>query len=189
MAFIRVSSPHTHSANTTAGVMRLVLLATMPGALALTLYFGPGTLINLALACLCALIFEATVLKMRRRPVMFYLRDCSALVTGVLLGLALPPYCPWWVVVVGMFFAIVVAKHLYGGLGYNPFNPAMVGYVILLISFPVEMTQWTAPSTMLEAGESLPSVIDSLQKIWLATPIDGYTAATPLDVMKQNTSY
>src|SRR5690606_23924909 len=118
MAFIRVSSPHTHSANTTAGVMRLVLLATMPGALALTLYFGPGTLINLALACLCALIFEATVLKMRRRPVMFYLRDCSALVTGVLLGLALPPYCPWWVVVVGMFFAIVVAKHLYGGLGY-----------------------------------------------------------------------
>lgn len=186
MAFIRVSSPHTHSANTTAGVMRLVLLATMPGALALTLYFGPGTLINLALACLCALIFEATVLKMRRRPVMFYLRDCSALVTGVLLGLALPPYCPWWVVVVGMFFAIVVAKHLYGGLGYNPFNPAMVGYVVLLISFPLEMSQWATPLGALADGSSLPSVADALTKVFSGGQIDGYSSATPLDTLRQN---
>src|SRR5690606_4700774 len=114
MAFIRVSSPHAHSTNTTAGVMRQILLATLPGLAALTAYFGSGTLINVLLACAAAVVFEAAVLKMRQRPVMFYLRDCSALVTAVLLGLALPPYCPWWVVVVGMFFAIVVAKQLYG---------------------------------------------------------------------------
>ena len=175
MAFIRVSSPHAHSANTTAGVMRLVLLATLPGVAALTVYFGPGILINLALACICAVIFEATVLKMRQRPVMFYLRDCSALVTAVLLGLALPPYCPWWVVVVGMFFAIVVAKHLYGGLGYNPFNPAMVGYVVLLISFPLEMSQWTTPLGALADGQSLPSFADALAKVFGSAEIDGYS--------------
>lgn len=186
MAFIRVSSPHAHSANTTAGVMRLVLLATLPGVAALTVYFGPGILINLALACICAVIFEATVLKMRQRPVMFYLRDCSALVTAVLLGLALPPYCPWWVVVVGMFFAIVVAKHLYGGLGYNPFNPAMVGYVVLLISFPLEMSQWTTPLGALADGQSLPSFADALAKVFGSAEIDGYSSATPLDTLRQS---
>jgi len=130
---------------------------------------------------------EALAVKMRGRPVMFYLRDYSALVTGVLLGLSLPPYCPWWIILVGCFCAIILAKQVYGGMGFNPFNPAMVGYVILLISFPVEMTQWAAPASMFEAGQHTPGVITALQKIWLGAPIDAYTAATPLDVMKQNT--
>lgn len=186
MAFIRVSSPHAHSANTTAGVMRQVLLATLPGLAALTAYFGPGTLINVILACLAAVVFEATVLKMRQRPVMFYLRDCSALVTAVLLGLALPPYCPWWVVIVGMFFAIVVAKQLYGGLGYNPFNPAMVGYVVLLISFPLEMSQWATPRGALADGQSLPNLMDALAKVFGGADIDGYSSATPLDTLRQS---
>lgn len=186
MAFIRVSSPHAHSANTTAGVMRQVLLATLPGLVALTAYFGPGTLINVILASACALLFEATVLKMRQRPIMFYLRDCSALVTAVLLALALPPYCPWWVVVVGMFFAIVVAKQLYGGLGYNPFNPAMVGYVVLLISFPLEMSQWATPRGALAEGQTLPALGDALAKIFGGVGIDGYSSATPLDALRQS---
>lgn len=186
MAFIRVTSPHAHSANTTSGVMRQVLLATIPGLAALTAYFGPGTLINVILACIAALAFEAVVLKMRQRPVMFYLRDCSALVTAVLLGLALPPYCPWWVVVVGMFFAIVVAKQLYGGLGYNPFNPAMVGYVVLLISFPLEMSQWATPRGALADGQSLPTLTDALAKVFGGADIDGYSSATPLDTLRQS---
>lgn len=188
MSFIRVTSPHTRSANTTSGVMQQVLLATVPGAIALTAFFGIGTLINLLLACASGLAFEAAILKLRNRPVLFFLKDYSALVTAVLLGLALPPYCPWWLVVSGMFFSIVVAKQLYGGLGYNPFNPAMVGYVVLLISFPVEMTQWAAPMGALADGQSLPSIGEALQKVFVGTAIDGYTAATPLDVVKQNTS-
>lgn len=188
MSFIRITSPHARSSNTTAGVMQQVLLATLPGFIALTVYFGWGTLLNVLLACATGLLLEATVLYVRKRPIVFFLKDCSALVTAVLLGLALPPYCPWWVVVVGMFFAIVVAKQLYGGLGYNPFNPAMVGYVVLLISFPFEMSQWAAPSGLLADGHTLVGFIDGVQKIWLGVPLlDGYTAATPLEIMRQNT--
>lgn len=164
--------------------MQLVLLATLPGVFALTHFFGPGTLYNLVLASLTALACEAAMLKLRQRPVGFYLRDYSAVVTAVLLGLALPPYCPWWVVVVGTSTAIVLAKHLYGGLGYNPFNPAMVAYVILLISFPVEMTQWAAPRAVLEEGQSLMGPVAALARIWLETPVDAYSGATPLDLFK-----
>ena len=189
MALLRITSPHTHGPGNTADVMRLVLLATIPGLIALSYFFGPGSLINVLMACGACVGFEALVLKLRRRPLGFYLNDCSALVTGVLLGLALPPYCPWWVVAVGSFSAIVLAKHLYGGMGYNPFNPAMVGYVVLLISFPVEMTQWAAPRTLLAEGQSLLGPLDALASIWLGAPLDGMTAATPLDVFKHNSSY
>lgn len=188
MALLKVTSPHAHKGHSTAQLMRLVILATLPGFLALVWFFGVGVVFNVALACLACVGFEALAIKLRGRPVMFYLRDYSALVTGVLLGLSLPPYCPWWIVVVGSLCAIILAKQLYGGMGFNPFNPAMVAYVILLISFPVEMTLWAAPSTLLEAGQTLPGISDSLQKIWAGVPIDGYTAATPLDIMKQNNS-
>lgn len=186
MAFIRITSPHTRRGDTTAGVMQQVMLATVPGLMALTLYFGWGTLFNVALACLSGLAFEAAILYLRKRPIPFFLKDCSALVTGVLLGLALPPYCPWWLVVVGMFFAIVVAKQLYGGLGYNPFNPAMVAYVVLLISFPLEMSQWAAPVGLFAEGQGMIDLTDGMQKIWSGVPLDGYTAATPLEIVRNN---
>jgi electron transport complex protein RnfD len=166
--------------------MRLVVFATLPGLVAMTLAFGWGSLFNVLLASASALAFEALVMKLRGRPVLFYLRDCSALVTGVLLGLALPPYCPWWLVVTGSGIAIILAKQLYGGMGYNPFNPAMVGYVVLLISFPVEMTQWAAPAATLAEGQSLMGLAEGFKQIVAGVPVDGYTAATPLDVMKQN---
>jgi electron transport complex protein RnfD len=122
---------------------------------------------------------------------MFYLRDCRALVTAVLLGLALPPLAPWWVVVIGTGFAILIAKHLYGGLGYNPFNPAMVGYVVLLISFPVQMTAWATPLPLYPEGVSAPNFWESLQIVFpVLSPenIDAVTAATPLDTFKHNSS-
>jgi electron transport complex protein RnfD len=186
MAFKQLTSPHAHGANKTSNVMLKVILACIPGLLALTWFFGPGSIINVLLACLTALACEAAILKVRGRPVAFYLKDYSALVTGVLLGMALPPYCPWWLVVVGTAVAIILAKQLYGGMGFNPFNPAMVGYVVLLISFPVEMTRWAAPVPLLADGQSLMGIGDALQAVFAGTAIDGYSGATPLDAFKQN---
>ncbi len=189
MTSISLSSPHLTSPGNASGPMRQVLLALVPGLLVLTWQFGWGSLINVLFASLCALVLEAASLKLRGRPVSFYLRDGSALVTGVLLGLALPPLMPWWITLTGIFFAIVIAKQFYGGLGYNPFNPAMVGYVVLLISYPLEMTNWPTPLSMLNEHPASMDFIPSLQRVFLSessTQIDGYTMATALDVLKQN---
>ncbi|SMF04413.1 electron transport complex protein RnfD [Alteromonadaceae bacterium Bs31] len=187
MAFISRSSPHAYTAGTTGTVMLTVLLATLPGIVVLTFYFGLGTIFNLLTALLFCLGFEALALQARKKPITFYLKDCSAAVTAVLLALALPPYSPWWLMATGCFFAIVVAKQLYGGLGFNPFNPAMVGYIVLLISFPLEMSQWAAPASIND-NQSLPSLLESLRQVFAVQAFDGYTAATPLDILKQNTS-
>lgn len=184
MALMRITSPHAHGPQKTSWVMQQVLLATVPGLIVLTHFFGFGTLINVLWASILALAFEALALKLRKRPIGFYLGDYSALVTAVLLGIALPPYSPWWLITVGMASSILLAKHLYGGLGYNPFNPAMVGYVVLLISFPVQMTSWAPPRG---AGE-LPGLMEALQACFTPGNYDGVTMATPLDVLKQNNS-
>lgn len=189
MALPLISSPHAHSPQSTQKVMQLLLLATLPGLLALTWHFGWGNLINIVIASVTALTCEAAIIRLRGRPIWFYLRDCSALVTAVLIGLALPPLAPWWVVVTGTAFAIAIAKHLYGGMGYNPFNPAMVGYVVLLISFPIEMTTWPAPVALLPAGTSPPDLWESIQivfPVFANSPIDAVTAATPLDAFKHS---
>lgn len=188
MAFDRVTSPHGHAPLDTGKVMRLVLLATIPGVLTLTYFFGFGTLVNIGWAGLIALACEAAVMKLRGRPATFYLKDCSALVTATLLAIALPPYVPWWVVLVGTAFAIIIAKHLYGGLGYNPFNPAMAAYVVLLISFPVQMTSWAAPVHTVSGQPSPPGLIDALRINFgvFNHGIDAFTMATPLDVLKHN---
>ncbi|WP_096084672.1 electron transport complex subunit RsxD [Agaribacterium haliotis] len=196
MSFMKQqSSPHAHSARlaTSNNVMQQVLLATVPGIVALSWNFGPGTLINIVLCSLFCLSFEAAFLKLRGRNALFYIKDCSALVTAFLLGIALPAYAPWWLLVVGCFFAIVVAKQLYGGLGYNPFNPAMVAYVVLLISFPVEMTRWALDAGTLSSlsgvDAALPNLSQALQLVFTGhapSLADGWTAATPLDVVKQS---
>jgi electron transport complex protein RnfD len=164
--------------------MQSVLLATIPGVIVLTHFFGFGTLVNILWGSIVALACEALALKLRRRPLGFYLKDYSALVTAVLLCIALPPYAPWWLIAVGIASSILLAKHLYGGLGYNPFNPAMVGYVILLISFPIQMTAWAPPRGL---GE-LPGFIEALQACFTPAAYDGTTMATPLDLLKQNNS-
>lgn len=186
MALLNITSPHAHGPLKTSQVMRLVIYATLPGAFTLAYLFGVGIFFNLAIASISSLAFEAAVLKLRNRPVGFYLRDCSALVTAFLLALALPPYCPWWLVIIGSFCAIVLAKQLYGGMGLNPFNPAMVAYVILLVSFPVPMTQWATPINI--EGTHLVSVTEAFHKIFFGDSIDGYASATVLDLMKQNSS-
>ncbi|PIE39549.1 MAG: electron transport complex subunit RsxD, partial [Gammaproteobacteria bacterium] len=132
MPLIRITSPHGHAPRSTAQLMRLVLLAAIPGVAALTAWFGFGTLVNIVWASLVALACEALVLILRKRPVLASLNDGSALVTAMLLGISLPPGSSWWLIATGTAFAIIIAKHLYGGLGYNIFNPAMAAYVVLL---------------------------------------------------------
>lgn len=180
-----LSSPHHHQGHSTAQLMQQVMLACVPGLTALCYWFGWGTLINLVWLCTLALLLEAAVLVLRKRPVLFYLKDCTALVTAVLLALALPPTAPWWLGFVGIAAAIVMAKQLYGGMGYNPFNPAMVGYVVLLIAFPVQMTRWVLPTGV---GEALPGFLDSLQMFLGSAPaagFDAFTGATALDSFRQ----
>lgn len=187
MSLIRVSSPHAIKPVSTGGVMLQVILATLPGLAALTYFFGWGPLINVVFAICLAVLMESAVLLLRKRPLGFYLKDYSAVVTALLLGLALPPFIPWWVTFVGIFVAIVIAKHLYGGLGNNPFNPAMIGYALLLISFPVQMTQWAPPAMMVDGGTL--SFGQTLGIIFETLPLpDAYTMATPLDTVRHSGS-
>lgn len=163
-----------------------VLLALVPGIAAYAWVYGAGILVSLALATSTALVTEAALLKLRQRPIQPYLMDMSAVVTAWLLALSLPALAPWWLVVVGTFFAIVVAKQLYGGLGYNPFNPAMVGYAVLLISFPLIMTKWPAPLSLaahpLSWSEQLNFIFN--QTLPAALHVDAISSATPLDYLK-----
>lgn len=179
------SPPRAHAPLDTNTVMRLVLLATLPGLLALTWFFGFGTLTNLLWAAPLALGCEALALKLRGRPSRPFLNDGSALITAVFLAISLPPASPWWLILIGIASAILLAKQLYGGLGSNPFNPAMVGYAVLLIAFPLQMSNWAAPRG---AGIELLSPIEALlQSLDIqALAIDGRTMATPLDLLKQN---
>lgn len=167
-------------------VMRQVLYALIPGTLAYTWFFGAGVLINIALASTVVLLSEAAILRLRGKPVGLFLSDYSAVVTAVLLALALPPLAPWWMTTVGAAFAIVIAKHLYGGLGFNPFNPAMVGYVVLLISFPRDMTQWLTPQMLSAHTLSFPETLNVIFSGRLPDGItlDALTSATPLDSVK-----
>lgn len=179
-------SPYISHAPSVSTVMLKLLLALIPGILAYVWVYGSGILISMTLATISAIGFEALLLKWRGRPLQPFLTDLSAVVTAWLLALALPPLAPWWLVVVGVFFSIVVAKQLYGGLGYNPFNPAMVGYAVLLISFPTIMTKWPAPLSLAEVNLHF---ADQWQFIFHGllpekTTIDAVTSATPLDYLK-----
>jgi len=183
VSLLRVTSPHVSGQHQVSAVMRDVLFATLPGIIILTWFFGPGTLINILLGALVALITEYAVTALRGQNPRIAVSDLSILVTSTLLCIALPPYAPWWLIVLGVVIAVLLGKHVFGGLGYNPFNPAMVGYVVLLISFPVQMSSWATPRGLAE----VPGLLDTLRHLFLPDTIDGVTAATPLDLLRQNT--
>ena len=184
MTRVFVSSPYVAPGNSLKRLMIQVLVALLPGTLAYAWFFGPGVLINIALAVVFALLFEAAILKLRARPVQSHLTDFSAVVAAWLFALCLPMHSPWWLVLVGIGFTMIAGKHLYGGLGFNPFNPAMVGYVVLLISFPREMTTWYLPASI--SGDTL-SLSESLAYSFGVADIqqwDALSSATPLDQVK-----
>lgn len=179
-------SPYISKPDSVARIMLKVLLALLPGIALYVWYFGPAILVSLTLASLTALGTEAIMLRLRKRPIAPFLKDNSALLTAWLLALSIPPLAPWWLVVVGTVFAIAIAKHLYGGLGNNLFNPAMVGYAVLIISFPMQMTHWIAPHGL---GQVELGFVEQLQYIFQDilphnASLDAVTMATPLDTLK-----
>lgn len=187
MRFKTITSPHILQDASVGRVMRQVLYALLPGLAALIWFFGWGILVNLLLATAVALLAETALLALRGKPILLHLGDFSAVVTAWLLAVAIPPMAPWWLTTVGVLSAIVVAKHLYGGLGYNPFNPAMVGYVVLLISFPREMSAWLIPHGLdqphaMTFWETLRFVFSNEWPARFA--LDALTGATPLDVLR-----
>jgi len=184
MRFPTAPSPHLAPTNRVNRIMLLVLAAMIPGVLAQFWQFGPGVWVHLMLALVTAASAEAAVLWLRRRPVVSTLLDGSAALTAALLAVALPPLVPWWVTMFGTAFAIVIAKQLYGGLGYNPFNPAMVGYAVLLISFPRYMTAWLAPVDLAGAQLGLGDTVALIFQQESLSTYDGLTQATPLDNVK-----
>ncbi|MGC5701534.1 RnfABCDGE type electron transport complex subunit D [Pseudomonas sp. NFXW11] len=163
--------------------MQRVLLATLPGLLVLFWFYGWGVLFNLLLSAAGALAMEAWVLCLRRRPVLPALSDGSALVSATLLALALPPYSPWWLPLCSAASAILLGKQLYGGVGQNPFNPAMLGYALALLCFPQSMNHWPAPQAM--------DLLSGLQQVLgMASDLrpDAWAQATALDSLRINKS-
>lgn len=157
-------NPHLHSKTTTAVLMRDVVIALLPAVVVSVVFYGWKELLVLAVSVLSCILVEWSITKyLLRRP--SSIGDWSAAVTGILLALNLPATTPWWVVFLGAVVAIGVAKMTFGGLGQNVFNPALVGRVFLLISFPTYMTHWEQPQGLFG--------------------VDAVTGATPLGVIKE----
>lgn len=159
-------SPHVHSEDSIKKNMYGVLIALVPAFIVSLVYFGLGALIVTATSVVACLFFEWVISKFLLKKETTTISDGSAIITGVLLAFNLPSNLPVWIIILGALFAIGVGKMSFGGLGNNPFNPALVGRVFLLLSFPVQMTSWPV------VGQ-------------LSAYTDATTAATPLALMKQ----
>lgn len=181
-AFAAAPAPHIHAGRSVTRVMAEVLLALLPGVAAHLLIFGPGLLLQVALSLGFALGMEAAALRLRGEPPLHHLADLSAAVTAVLFALCLPPLAPWWVALAGMAAALLLGKHAYGGLGHNPFNPAMVGLAAALLCFPREMAQWWSPLAPLplSPGELFDAVLRGVPP----PTLDTLSSATPLDTLR-----
>jgi electron transport complex protein RnfD len=176
-------APHIHSPSHIGQIMNSVMLALVPATLlGFWLYGWPA--VNLWLVCvLAALVTEALSLYLRGLTIRSTLMDGSAMLTAWLLALSLPPWAPWWIAIIGAIFAVLVGKQVFGGLGQNVFNPAMIARVVLLISFPVEMTTWIGPIPL--GSEHAPSFLESLAITFSGgTSFDAVTSASLLGHVK-----
>ncbi len=172
-----IQSPYIRKPASVQRVMFTVLLALTPGIAAYVWQVGAGILVNLAIASATAVAAEALVRRLRGRPIAPAIGDLSALVTAWLVVLCFPPIVPWWVTVVAVTLAIAAVKHLYGGLGQNPFNPAMVAYCAMIVAFPSLMSQWP-PAGGLDFATQLDLILGG------ARNLDAITGATALDALR-----
>jgi electron transport complex protein RnfD len=155
--------------------MRQVIYALVLGIAASYYFFGWGIILQIALAIITTISVESAFLKIRKLPISPAIGDGSAVLTGLLLAISIPSIAPWWIVVMGVAFAIIFGKQLYGGLGNNLFNPAMSGYAFLLISYPLQMTIW--------AGDFV-NFSQAFEVIFNLNSVDALTGATRLDEVK-----
>ena len=160
-------SPHVHSGDSIQKNMYGVLIALIPALIVSFIYFGLGAAIVTVTSVAACVFFEWAITKFILKKEKTTICDGSAIITGILLAFNLPSNLPVWIIIIGALVAIGVGKMSFGGLGNNPFNPALVGRVFLLISFPVQMTSW--PVNTFSAMAS----------------VDGISSATPLALMKQ----
>ncbi len=179
-----VSGPHTHGPASVSKIMFTVMLALVPATAYGIYLFGWPALNLFIITLVSALAIEAMCLRLAALPIRPSLMDGSALLSAWLVALTLPPWAPWWIAVVGSFCAILLGKQVFGGLGQNVFNPAMLARVILLISFPVQMTTWVNPTPMF--SDSDPGFIAGLQTTFNNSEVqwDGITTASPLGHLK-----
>lgn len=178
MPMAPATSPYQLGNNSVRRIMFMVLAGLLPGIAAYVWVFGAIILVQLAIASVFALAGEALMLKARGKPLGLFLGDGSALVTAWLVVLAFPPLAPWWLTAVGALFAIVIAKQLYGGLGQNPFNPAMIAFAACIVAFPALMSTWPPVDLKAGFGEQLQAVFGLLPRV------DAMNGATPLDALK-----
>lgn len=172
MSTLLLSAPHVHSGMTVTALMRQVIWALIPALLFGFLLFGMSSFILVLASVVAALLTEALCLKVQKHKI-GNLTDSSALLTALLLAMSLPPHFPWYLGALGAALAVIFGKQVYGGLGQNLFNPAMLARVILLISFPVEMTYWPEPQTLFT------------QQPFFNHWVDGYTGATQLGAISE----
>jgi len=177
-----MSGPYIRKKKSVTRTMTLVMVALLPATCYGLYLYGWPAIILFTLTITAAMIFEVLSLVIAKKPVATFASDGSAILTAWLLAISLPPWTPWWIAVLGSAVAIIIGKHVFGGLGQNVFNPAMVGRVVLLISFPLEMTTFVQPAPLLSAAA--PTFLQSLDIVFGAAPIDAYTGATILDSLK-----
>lgn len=175
-------APHAHAPLTVGQVMATVMLALTPATLYGFWLYGWPAIFLWSVAMGTALLAEAAAIRMQGRAVKTTLLDGSAALTAWLLAVSLPPFAPWWVAAIGSVFAIVIAKQVFGGLGQNVFNPAMAARVMLLISFPVEMTMWAAPMPI--TGTQAPGFMEGLAITFGGAHWDGMASASLLGHVK-----
>lgn len=170
-------SPFLRQPTSVQRVMLTVLLALVPGIAAYVWQFGAGILVQIAIATAAALAAEWAMLAARGKPAALFLTDLSAVVTAWLIALSFPPLVPWWLTALACVLAIVVVKQLYGGLGQNPFNPAMAAYCLMIVAFPALMSQWPAAGG-LDFSTQLGLILGGTREV------DAITGATPLDALR-----
>lgn len=176
---VPLSGPHTHAGGSVGAVMGMVMLALLPATVFGIYAFGWPAFNLLFITLVSAVAAEAISLHVAGKPVRPFVFDGSALLTGWLLALSMPPWAPWWLGVLGGIFAIVIGKQVFGGIGQNVFNPAMLARVALLISFPLEMTTWVQPRPLFSEGA--PGFLEGLAITFNGIPdMDAVSSATLL---------
>ncbi len=182
-----VGGPYAHEKASIARTMSWVLIALLPATLFGLYQFGWPAIFLFGITITSAIIAESVSLYVMGKPQKPFLLDGSALLTGWLLAMTLPPWAPWWIGVVGALLAIVIGKQVFGGIGQNLFNPAMVARIALLISFPLEMTLFSSPQPLFSAGA--PGFIEGLAITFGGSEqIDAVSSATPLGHVKTELS-